>query len=623
MKKEVWKRTAQIKNVTLMESEKSVKRDRDLAYLLELKTESLLFPYYVEAGLNGLLREHLDEMPLHDGWDNPLCQIRGTFTGHWLSAAARIYQETGNPELKVRADFVVSEIGRCQERNGGGWAFPIPEKYLYSLKRGIHFWAPQYVCHKVMMGLLDMYQYAGNMQALKIVEGCAEWFCNFTEDISRETMSDMMDLEETGGIMELWADLYAITGKSEHLELMRRYERPRLTEPLLEGKDVLTNMHANMTIPEIHGCARAYEVTGEERYRKIVENYWDLAVTKRGTFATGGQTDGEVWTGMQKQAARLSALNQEHCTVYNMIRLADYLYRWSGKTEYLDYIERNIENGLMAQGFWEAVHQNKAEDKLQPSSGLISYFLPLAAGSRKNWGSKTRDFWCCHGTLVQANARHREWIYYQEEQALTIAQFIPARLETDFAGVKAEVVQEMDDLAGSYMEINPISSTIMERPDFIQMRYRISAQAPVPYIIKIRIPWWISGQIRIWINGVEEEFKEQEHYIVLDRVWSRDTVQVRLPKKITCWPLPDEPDTVAFLDGPVVLAGLVPEERLLTGDIGHPESMISPCHEREWSNWTGLYRTNRQMRGFYLKPLKEIGNQDYTVYFPVVSKREE
>ncbi len=353
------KNIEQIKNVKLLESEKSVKRDRDLAYLMELKTKNLLFSYYTEAGLNGLLRERLSEMDLHDGWDNPLCQIRGTFTGHWLSAAARIYQETKNQELKIRADFVVSEIGRCQAANGGGWAFPIPEKYLYGLKNGRHFWAPQYVCHKTMMGLLDMYLFAENQQALEILKGCADWFINFNKDITRENMDDMMDLEETGGIMELWADLYAITGDPRHLELMRKYERPRLTEPILEGRDVLTNMHANMTIPEIQGCARAYEVTGEERYRKIVENYWDLAVTQRGTFATGGQTDGEVWTPMKKQATHLSALNQEHCTVYNMIRLANYLYRWTSDAVYLDYIEKNIENGLMAQGFWEAVQMQR------------------------------------------------------------------------------------------------------------------------------------------------------------------------------------------------------------------------------------------------------------------------
>lgn len=617
------KNIEQIKNVKLLESEKSVKRDRDLAYLMELKTKNLLFSYYTEAGLNGLLRERLSEMDLHDGWDNPLCQIRGTFTGHWLSAAARIYQETKNQELKIRADFVVSEIGRCQAANGGGWAFPIPEKYLYGLKNGRHFWAPQYVCHKTMMGFLDMYLFAENQQALEILKGCADWFINFNKDITRENMDDMMDLEETGGIMELWADLYAITGDPRHLELMRKYERPRLTEPILEGRDVLTNMHANMTIPEIQGCARAYEVTGEERYRKIVENYWDLAVTQRGTFATGGQTDGEVWTPMKKQATHLSALNQEHCTVYNMIRLANYLYRWTSDAVYLDYIEKNIENGLMAQGFWEAVPRNAAEDLLEPRSGLLTYFLPLAAGSRKKWASKTGDFWCCVCTLVQANAKYREFVYYQSEDALTVAQYIPAVMNTTFAGVGVSVSQEMSDLTGDYMIINPVSTGIADKPNYIQMKYTIDAQAPVRYQIRFRMPWWLKGSMEIWVNGEKFDYKKDKGFAVVEKVWDHDLIEVKLPKGITCWPLADEQDTVAFMDGPVVLAGLVSEERTLYGDINHPETMIKPYHERQWSEWTATYKTTKQMRGFYFKPLKDIGNQDYTVYFPVINKALE
>lgn len=606
--------------VKLLESEKSIKRDRDIEYLMELKTESLLFSYYTEAGLNGLLNTKMSEMPLHDGWDNPLCQIRGTFTGHWLSAAARIYQETGNLQLKAKADYIVEEIGKCQMQNGNGWAFPIPEKYLYGLKRGIHFWAPQYVCHKVMMGLLDMYLFANNHQALQIVEGCADWFVEFNRDISRETMDTMMDMEETGGIMELWADLYDITKNSKHLELMRKYERPKLTQPVLEGKDVLTNMHANTTIPEIHGCARAYEVTGEERYRKIVENYWDLAVTQRGMFATGGQTDGEVWTGMQRQASRLSALNQEHCTVYNMIRLADYLYRWSGKVEYLDYIERNIENGLMAQGFWKAEHRNMAEDKLEPSVGLLSYFLPLAAGSRKNWGSRTGDFWCCHCTLVQANAKYRDYIYYQNDEGITVAQYIPARLQTKIVGVDATIIQENADLGGSYMEINRTANEGIEKPDYWQMHYEICMEKPAVYEIKFRMPWWLKGDMEIFVNGERVEYSKVENYAVIKRQWNKDKIEVKMPKGITCWPLADEKNTVAFLDGPVVLAGLVSEERRLFGDIEKPETIIKPYHERQWSEWTSMYRTVNQMRGFYLKPLKDIGNQEYTVYFPVVNK---
>lgn len=604
-----------IQTVKLLPGTAYEKRERDIQYLMELKTENLLFPYYTEAGLNGRLNYKLTDV--HWGWDSPLSQIRGTFTGHWLSAAARIYQETSNMELKAKADHIVAEIARCQQTNGGEWAFPIPEKYLYGVKKGQHFWAPQYVCHKTMMGLLDMYQFAGNQQALDIIKKCADWFLRFTDDISRETMDMMMDIEETGGIMELWADLYAVTKDPKHLELMKRYERPKLTTPLSLGKDVLTNMHANTTIPEIHGCARAYEVTGEDRYRKIVENYWDFAVAKRGTFATGGQTNGEIWTPMLKQSARLSELNQEHCTVYNMIRLADYLFRWTGDAVYLDYIEQNIENGLFAQGFWQARCQDTVCDPAVPDTGIVAYFLPLAAGSQKKWGSKTEDFWCCHCTLVQANARYREFIYYKNDTELTVAQYMPSELCTDFQGTQVKIKQTDFDLCGDCIEIKDIAMAIEDRPNYNKMCFEVSAEDPVGFSVKFRIPWWAKGDMQITVNGEPVAYTEENHFAVLTRKWENDTVTVTIPKGITCWPLPDEKDTVAFLDGPVLLAGLVSEERILFGDINQPETLIKPYHERQWVQWMPAYKTVNQQMGFYLKPIKDIGKEHYTVYFPV------
>ncbi len=604
-----------IQAVKLLPGTAYEKRDRDIQYLMELKTENLLFPYYTEAGLNGRLNYKLTDV--HWGWDSPLSQIRGTFTGHWLSAAARIYQETSHMELKAKADYIVSEIARCQEANGGEWAFSIPEKYLYGVKKGQHFWAPQYVCHKTMMGLLDMYQFAGNEQALDIIIRCADWFLRFTDDISRETMDMMMDIEETGGIMELWADLYAVTRDERHLELMKRYERPKLTTPVYRGEDVLTNMHANTTIPEIHGCARAYEVTGEERYRIIVENYWELAVTKRGTFATGGQTNGEIWTPMMKQSARLSELNQEHCTVYNMIRLADYLFRWTGEAVYLDYIEQNIENGLFAQGFWQARSQDTVCDPPVPDTGIVAYFLPLAAGSQKKWGSKTEDFWCCHCTLVQANARYREFIYYKNDRELTVAQYMPSVLNTEFQGTRIRIQQTSFDLSGDCIEIKDIAMAFEDRPGYSKINFEVWAKQPVTFPMKFRIPWWAKGNVEIAVNGERVDYTIEEQFAVVTRQWGEDVIVLTIPKGITCWPLPDEKDTVAFLDGPVLLAGLVSEERTLFGDVSHPETLIKACHERQWIQWMPGYKTVNQQRGFYLKPIKDIGKERYTVYFPV------
>ena len=182
----------------------------------------------------------------------------------------------------------------------------------------------------------------------------------------------------------------ALPSADSNLELMRAYERPRLTGPLLEGRDILTNMHANATIPEIHGCARAYEVTGEERYLRIVESYWRLAVDDRMPFATGGQTDAETWAPPGKQAARLSDMNQEHCVVYNLIRLADYLYRWTGEKKYQDYIELNLVNGLLAQGFWEARALDGALEPHIPDSGIVCYYLPRRPAPSKNGEEKRK-----------------------------------------------------------------------------------------------------------------------------------------------------------------------------------------------------------------------------------------
>jgi DUF1680 family protein len=371
-------------SVRLLPSDFQRRFQANRRYLMSLRTEYLLQNFYMEAGL--WAPRELAEC--HGGWESPTCQLRGHFLGHWLSAAARIYAHTGDLEVKGKADHIVAEIGRCQVEHGGEWAGSIPETYLHWIARGKRVWAPHYTIHKTLMGLYEMAAYAENEQALEIMVRWASWFTRWTGQFSRQEMDDILDVE-TGGMLEAWADLYSLTGDEQHLELMRRYDRPRLFEPLLAGEDVLTNQHANTTIPEAHGAARAWEVTGERRWRDIVEAYWDCAVTRRGAYCTGGQTCGEIWTPPGELSARLGDKNQEHCTVYNMMRLADYLLRWTGDVRYADYWERNLYNGILAQQ--------------HPETGMIAYFLPLRAGSVKAWGTPTQDFWCCHGSLVQAH----------------------------------------------------------------------------------------------------------------------------------------------------------------------------------------------------------------------------
>ena len=116
-------------------------------YMLSLSTENLLRNYLLEAGL-----WNSNKLPdyIHSGWESPTSQLRGHFLGHWLSAAAQLYAETGDMEIKGKADAIVSRLEDCQKRNGGEWVFSIPEKYLDWIARGEIVWAPQYTLHKTL-----------------------------------------------------------------------------------------------------------------------------------------------------------------------------------------------------------------------------------------------------------------------------------------------------------------------------------------------------------------------------------------------------------------------------------------------------------------------------------------
>ena len=604
------------KSTHLLDGEQALRRNRNKDYMMSLKIDNLLLSHYFEAGLKSFPYQPKD---IHWGWDSPLSEIRGTFVGHWLSAASNLYVETKDPLLKHKADTIVSEIVKCQRENGGLWAFPIPEKYLYWLKNGKSTWAPQYVCHKNMMGLLDMYMNTGNEEALDIVLKCADWFYDFTNDITREVMDEMMEKQETGAMMQHFANLYAVTKEDKHLELMRRYERPLLFEPLTRDEDVLTNMHVNTTIPEILGAARAYEVTGEDRYLTIVKNYWDLAVTKRGSFVTGGQSSGEVYTPMLKQSARIGKMTQEHCVVYHMMQLTDFLFRFTTDSKYADYIEKNLYNGIFAQGYYESRNIFQCLDGVEPQSGLVTYYLPLSAGSTKKWGSKTDDFWCCHCTLLQANAIHHTQIYYtnEENNSVYVAQYLPSTTEFNIDNKKVFLEQTIGEPTGETIRIQPESIKHEERPNHMESHIKITCE-PCEFTLQLRLPNWLAKKAEITINGNEIEVIDSGNgFCSITRVWSTDTIIIKLPKKLTAYPLPDRPDTVAFLDGPVALAGLVGEEHLLYGDINHPETMLTIDDERIWCSWQDTYRTINQPIGFRFKPLYQIGFEPYTVYFQV------
>ena len=613
-------------SITLIDPELLRRRAENRTYLMELDSDKLLINFRHEAGISIGMP---DPASLHGGWESPYCQLRGHFLGHWLSAAAMEVAATGDVELKAKADVIVRELGVCQQENGGEWCASIPAKYLDRIAMGKAVWAPQYTIHKTLMGLMDMYAYTGNGQALAIATHMAAWFARWAASFSKAAFSHILDVE-TGGMLEVWSQLYGITHDPMHLELMERYYRSALFDGLLAGQDVLTNMHANTTIPEALGAARAYEVTGEPKWLAIVKAYWAQAVTQRGQFCTGGQTDGEIWTPKQRFAARLGTKNQEHCTVYNMMRMADFLFRHTGDVCYADYWERNLYNGVMAQTYYRNGQLSNGEHPPYPLAGLLSYFLPLKSGARKAWASKTQDFFCCHGTMVQANASLGNGIYYRDAQGVYVCQFFPSDAAFTVDGHPVTLAQRTDTLAGNdpctgsvtgSQTINAQAAQYADAPDLLRNHLYITCAVETRFTVRIRVPWWHTGEIAVTVNGARQQAEPQAGFIVLERLWGKDDICFEYRKTLTASPLPDQPDTVAFMYGPMVLAGLCEGQMLTVADASQPQQILRHDNEREWTSWKNTFRTVGQPKDIEFLPLYQVGYEPYSVYFPIAERR--
>lgn len=576
--------------------------DVNRQYLLELDANCLLQNFYLEAGiiLPGLqVVDNPETANLHWGWEAPTCQLRGHFLGHWISAAAKIIAADGEPELRVKLDNIVSELARCQELNGGEWVGSIPEKYFTRLIKNQYIWSPQYVMHKTIVGLSDAYIYAGNTQALDILSHLSDWYITWTEKAA-ETNPHAVYAGEEAGMLEVWAQLYQLTKDEKYLTLAKRYADAGLFRKLKEGKDSLTNCHANASIPFTHGAAKMYEITGDSDWLEVIKLFWKAAVTDRGMFSTTGMNAGEFWVPPHMQGHFLGSSDQEFCTVYNMVRTASYLLKYTGEARYADYIERALYNGFLAQ-------QNA-------QTGMPAYFLPLGAGSRKKWGTKTRDFWCCHGTMVQAQTLYPELVWFTDGDKITAAQYIPSEFTAEMNG--ANVIVSQTTGMKYYND-----QALFDENDDGQMsrwllKFSVKCDKPVRFTLSLRVPEWAKG-VELEVNGKNTAAPVKDGWLDITADWQNDSVQVFFPSELRAETLPDMPELMSVVDGPIVLAGIIGSDCGITGaDKLNEQFMPQREHTYGTFPWRqNSWRTRNQPQSVMFRPLYEVTDEEYTVYF--------
>lgn len=151
----------------------------------------------------------------------------------------------------------------------------------------------------IFAGLLDCYGFAHIDCGLTIADNLGDWVYNRLSRLPHETLMKMWSLYiagEFGGMNEAMSRLYGITGKENHLKAARLFDNDKLFLPLKQKIDALDTMHANQHIPQIIGCMKLFEVTGEKKYYDIAAFFWE-SVTGHHIYTIGGTGEGEMFHG--------------------------------------------------------------------------------------------------------------------------------------------------------------------------------------------------------------------------------------------------------------------------------------------------------------------------------------
>jgi DUF1680 family protein len=567
-------------------------QDLDRRDLLAADMDILYYPFRREAKLDTPVK----------GSDSLNYQFTGHVLGHWLSAAAFMIRNTGDSDLKRKADAAVAELARCQEARGDGFCggFP-PERILNQpAERALRVGVPWYCLHKIYAGLLDMYVLTGNQQALEVLKKAADWAIKYTEPLSEEQFQTMLRTEH-GGMNEILANLYAVTGEDKYLQLSKRFNHHAILDAFSRGEDSLENIHANTQFPKFIGAARQFELTGEPELNTIATSFWSNVVHER-SYVTGGNSLGERFTPKAHLSTAVGNNTSETCNEFNMLRLTRALFCQDPRAEYADYFERTLYNQILSSR--------------HPQTGGQLYFQQLQAGRKKGgWLEVNHATQCCFGSGMESNAKYADGIYYHDESGdtLFVNLFVPSELSWKDKGFT--VRQET------------------RYPDEGATRFKVTADKPTALTINVRRPWWATEGFVATINGVAQEFRSAPgSYVQLKRTWSTgDTVEIAMPMSFRMEGFKDNPKRAAVMYGPLVMAAITELNNRLSAIVTEdsPERFLSslkpvPGKSLEFTAPASLFRTSLQSgdQPITFKPLLRMLDESYVVYWDQMTLAE-
>lgn len=512
-------------DITLLDGPLKHARDLNVQVLLKYDCDRMLAPYRKEAGLQ-------PRKPSYPNWDG----LDGHVGGHYLSALA-INAATGNEECRKRMEYMISELQLVLDANNQrheAWCHnyiggvPNSAKMWTAFSKGdfgpyFGIWAPFYNIHKMYAGLRDAWLYCGNEQAKNLFLKFCDWAVDITRDLNDGQMEKMLG-NEHGGMNEVLADAYAITGEQKYLDCARRFSHRMLLVPLENGKDCLDNMHANTQIPKVIGYQRIAELAHDVQYHNASEYFWEIVTCQR-SLALGGNSRREHFPTKENCIDYINDIDgPESCNTYNMLKLTEDLNRVKPNGMYGDFYETAMFNHILS-----AQH---------PQHGGYVYFTSARPRHYRNYSAPNKAMWCCVGTGMENHGKYGQFVWTHdkgvkaEDDALYVNLFVASELNW-----KERKMVIRQQTAFPYAETSVVEV----------------AKGKGTFILKVRKPSWCEN-FTVKGVGFDADSYEENGFVCMKRKWKKgDQVKISMPMHAYIKPMINVPQYVAIMYGPILL----------------------------------------------------------------------
>ncbi len=515
--------------------------EKEKAYLRRFDVDRLAAGFRRTAGIP-------TEARTYGGWETSL--ISGHFAGHYLTAVAQAYRDSGEGEFLSIASSLVEALADAQQDDGflfataGGVPGRLQFDNVEAGKTNIltQAWVPWYTMHKILAGLVSAHKICGIGRALACASRLGDWVYARTSLWSEATRARVLGIEY-GGMNDCLYELYKLTRKRKHAIAAHAFDELALFEAIRRGDDVLDGRHANTTIPKFLGALNRYlawreigerdfERAGDEGdmafYLESAARFWDMVALDH-SYITGGNSDDEHFGPAGALDDERSEVNCETCNAYNMLKLTKALYGLTGDKRYMDFYENAFVNSILSS-------QN-------PETGMTTYFQPMATGYFKVFSSAFDHFWCCTGTGTENFTSLSDGLYACEGDSLCVNLYVSSTFDWAEKGLK--VIQESSIPEGA-------SSAF-------------TAKGGGKFELRLRLPDWMAGKPELRLNGAGIAAPELGGYAIVDRDWADgDRLEVLIPMRIAVRSLPDGDGVYAFKYGPVVLSAALGDEDMTT-----------------------------------------------------------